>query len=202
MEVRGFFNFSDIVINFLPPFYKHRRHMLVPRGISLVIDIVVNAGIAYTLSSDGIYAIERVVHSDAAEKAAELAQGRRKLARELSDLRKKLKDPNEQVRGEEIDRQIDEMTGKISELVAAEDKRLIESSYKWHYRREGLASVIMAGDCLFVGGEGVVVGIDAGSDSSSLTLSRSQKPPAMPVARIAMHTVLPTHTSPEFSVGR
>ena len=123
------------------------------------IDMVVTGEFAFNVTREGIYAVERARHSKGIKKAEELRQERSKLAKDLSSLQEKLKEPNEKG-SEETGREIEEITSRISEMVALEEERLKESSYKWHYERKGLVSVIMAGDYLIAGGDGEVVCVD------------------------------------------
>ncbi|MHC4737406.1 MAG: outer membrane protein assembly factor BamB family protein [Planctomycetota bacterium] len=123
------------------------------------IDMVVTGEFAFNVTREGIYAVERARHSKGIERAEELRQKRRKLAKELSSLRDNLKEPDEKS-SEETDREIEDITSRISEMVALEEERLKETSYKWHYERKGLVSVIMAGDYLIAGGDGEIVCID------------------------------------------
>jgi outer membrane protein assembly factor BamB len=123
------------------------------------IDMVLTRDFSYVLTRDGIYGIDRAVYSEAVKKTNESAKERQKLGKELSELRKKLKDADENT-SEETNQQIDRITRRISEL-AAEERRLRGSSFTWRYSRKGLCSLIMAGDILFAGGEGLVVGVDA-----------------------------------------
>jgi len=125
------------------------------------IDMVVTRDVSYVLTLDGIYAINRAVHSEAVKKVNELAKEREKLEEELSELRKKGKGANKKT-SKEINEQIDRITGRISKLTT-EAKRLRNSSYKWRYSRKGLCTLIKAGNVLYAGGEGLVVGIDAQS---------------------------------------
>jgi outer membrane protein assembly factor BamB len=124
------------------------------------IDMVVTEEIAFSLTPDGIYAIDRAVNLTSVGRAEVLRGEQRKLAKELSGLREKLRNPDKKIR-EETDQQIDEMTDRISKLVGAEERRLKDTSYKWHYQRKGLVSVIKAGDHLIAGGEGAFVCVDA-----------------------------------------
>jgi len=123
------------------------------------IDMVLTRDFSYVLTLDGIYGISRALYSEAVNKTNKSAKERKELGKELEELRKKLKDADEQTT-EDINEQIDRITRRISEL-AAEEARLRASSFKWHYPRKGLSSLIMAGDVLFAGGEGLVVGVDA-----------------------------------------
>ncbi len=132
------------------------------------IDMVLTRDVSYVLTRDGIYGIDRAVYAEAVKKTNESAKERKELGKQLSELRKKLKSADEsrpsegldENTSEETNQQIDRITHRISEL-AAEEKRLRGSSFTWHYSRKGLCSLIMAGDVLFAGGEGLVVGVDA-----------------------------------------
>jgi len=117
------------------------------------IDMVLTRDFSYVLTRDGIYGIDRAVYSEAVKKTNESAKERKELGKQLSELRKKLKDADENT-SEETNQQIDRITRRISEL-AAEERRLRASSFTWRYSRKGLCSLIMAGDILFAGGEGV-----------------------------------------------
>jgi len=121
------------------------------------IDMVLTRRDAYVLTQRGVYAINRAAYSEALRRTNELASERRKLAKALQELRKRLKDADEAT-GKDLNRQIDATTGEIGKLTA-EEKRLKDSSYRWHYPRAGLCSLILAGNVLFAGGEGAVFAI-------------------------------------------
>ena len=121
--------------------------------------MVLTRDFSYVLTWDGIYGINRAVYSEAVNKTNESEKERKTLGKQLSELRKKLKGADENT-SEGITEQIDRITRRISEL-AAEERRLRGSSFTWRYSRKGLCSLIMAGDVLFAGGEGLVVGVDA-----------------------------------------
>jgi len=123
------------------------------------IDMVLTRDFSYVLTWDGIYGINRAVYSEAVNKTNESEKERKELGKQLSELRKKLKGADENT-SEGMTEQIDRITRRISEL-AAEERRLRGSSFTWRYSRKGLCSLIMAGDVLFAGGEGLVVGVDA-----------------------------------------
>ena len=52
------------------------------------------------------------------------------------------------------------MSKKIADA-SAEEKRLKATSFKWRHPRKDLRSVLLAGDIVFAGGEGIVIGLDA-----------------------------------------
>ncbi len=123
------------------------------------IDMVLTREVSYVLAKDRIYAINRPRYIKAVREANGLASERKKLAIQLSSLKSQLESANDKA-GEKIKRRIDELTRKDASM-AAEEKRLKNSSYEWHYSRRGLRSIILAGNVVFAGGEGFVIGIDS-----------------------------------------
>jgi len=127
------------------------------------IDMVITRDVSYVLTKEGIYAINRKTYASAAKEADEPADERKKLEDELKNLRKEAKAADEKT-SKEINQQIDELTRKTASL-AAKEKRFRDSHSQWHYSggypRRGFSSLIMAGDVVFAGGEGFVVGVDS-----------------------------------------
>ena len=123
------------------------------------IDMVLTREVSYVLAKDRIYAINRPRYTKAVREANRLASERKKLTIQLSSLKTQLESASDNA-GKKIKRQIDELTRKDASMVA-EEKRLKDSSYEWHYARRGLRSIILAGNVVFAGGEGFVVGIDS-----------------------------------------
>jgi len=128
------------------------------------IDMVLTREVSYVLAKDRIYAINRSRYVEALRKADKVISKRKKLASQISSLRRKLRYAKlryaDEKAAKEINRQVDELTRKIAPLTV-EENRLRDSSYEWRYSRRGLRSVILAGDVVFAGGEGIVVGIDS-----------------------------------------
>ncbi|UCE47416.1 MAG: PQQ-binding-like beta-propeller repeat protein, partial [Phycisphaerales bacterium] len=127
------------------------------------IDMVLTSEVSYVLTKNGIYAINRKTYASAAKEADEPANERKKLEDELKNLRKESRAADEKA-VKEINQQIDELTRKTASL-AAKEKRFRDSNSQWHYsggyRRKGFSSLIMAGDVVFAGGEGFVIGVDS-----------------------------------------
>ncbi|MHC4172540.1 MAG: outer membrane protein assembly factor BamB family protein [Planctomycetota bacterium] len=123
------------------------------------IDMVLTSEVCYVLTKNGIYAINRARYTEAVRKVDKLVNERKKLASQLSNLRSKLGSADEKA-GKEINRQIDELTHKTATL-ATQERRLRGSSYDWRYSRKGLRSMILAGNVVFAGGEGFVVGVNS-----------------------------------------
>jgi len=122
------------------------------------IDMALNRNVAYVLTTSGVSAIDRTAHSEAVKRTKELENLIEKLETKQSELREKLEDANENTR-EEINQQINQIKSRINGI-AEERTQLKNSSFKWRHSRKGLCTLIIAGDILYVGGEGLVVGID------------------------------------------
>jgi len=121
------------------------------------IDMVITKNTSYILTDTGICAIDRAVYAQATQAASEYD----KLSDKLAGLRKKLETADETTK-QQISQQIDAMTGTIDDL-GAKAQRLKKSCVLWKNPRRDLYSLILAGSTLFAGGEGVVLGIDAGT---------------------------------------
>lgn len=122
------------------------------------LDMVIDGDAAYVLTVDGIYAIERSTHTEAVRKVNASAAERKTLGKELAQLREKAKTAGA-AETETIERRIDEITRVTAERVAKE-RRLRETSYVWQSAAEDLHTLLLAGDILFAGGQGRVVGVD------------------------------------------
>jgi len=123
------------------------------------IDMTVTPEFSYIVTLDGVYAINRKVYADAVSKSARLARDRKIWESQRDELKTKLSSADEDARSK-LNESIDELSKKIADA-AREERRLRGSSFQWRYSGRGLRSVILAGDVVFAGGEGIVVGIDA-----------------------------------------
>ncbi|MHC4728947.1 MAG: class I SAM-dependent methyltransferase, partial [Planctomycetota bacterium] len=121
--------------------------------------MVLTREVSYVLAKDRIYAINRPRYIKAIREAKRLASERKRLAIQLSSLKSQLESANDNF-AKRVKSQIDELARKDTSM-AAEEKRLKDSSYEWRYSRRGLRSIILAGNVVFAGGEGFVVGIDS-----------------------------------------
>ncbi|MCK4628692.1 MAG: PQQ-binding-like beta-propeller repeat protein, partial [Sedimentisphaerales bacterium] len=122
------------------------------------IEMVLTRNTSYVLTQQGIYAINRAGYAQAMKKAGQLANKRKTLVKELTKLRTDSADLVES--DEKINLRIDEITSRLA-VINKKEGVLKKSCLRWRYAGEGFASLIMAGDLLYAGGEGVVVGIDA-----------------------------------------
>ncbi|MBN2315484.1 MAG: PQQ-binding-like beta-propeller repeat protein, partial [Sedimentisphaerales bacterium] len=119
-------------------------------------DMTVTRDFSYIVMEQGIYAINRAAHAEAVKKVSQLTENRKAWQTELEALEKKLGSGDET----ELNRQIAELTKKINHA-NSEEKRLKGSSFQWRYPGMGLRSIVLAGDVVFTGGEGIVIGIDS-----------------------------------------
>jgi outer membrane protein assembly factor BamB len=124
------------------------------------IDLVVTSDVSYALTEDGVHAIARAAYPHISAKLSRLRADQEKLTAMLSDLEDKLAEVDEKMR-EEVNKQIDETTQRIDELVEEEGESLKAAACKWQYMGKNLCSLILAGDVVFAGGEGMVVAVDA-----------------------------------------
>jgi len=124
------------------------------------LDLLVTPDVSYAVTKDGIHAIARAAYPTIGEKLNKIRADQQKLATMLSDMQKKLLDVDEKLR-EELNKQIDEMTRRMNELADEEKASLKAAACKWQYPRKNLCSLILAGDVVFAGGEGIVVAVDA-----------------------------------------
>jgi len=106
-----------------------------------------------------VYAINRAVYAEAVSNAGRLARDRQIWESQLNEFKTNLSSADQAVR-KKLNERIEEFTMKIAEA-AREERRLKGSSFQWRYSGKGLCSVILAGDVVYAGGEGIVVGIDA-----------------------------------------
>ena len=123
------------------------------------IDMTVTPDFSYIVTLEGVYAINRKVYADAVDKVEMLAKDRQTWDNQRDELKTKLSSADENMRAK-LNEQIDELSKKIAEA-GKKERRLRGSSFQWRYSRKGLQSVILAGDFVFSGGDGIVVSIDA-----------------------------------------
>ncbi|MHC4206560.1 MAG: outer membrane protein assembly factor BamB family protein, partial [Planctomycetota bacterium] len=123
------------------------------------IDMTVTPEFSYIVTSEGVYAVNRAVYAEAENKVASLARDRKTWESRLVELKKNLSSSDETSR-EKLNGRIDELTRRIAGN-AQQERRLRGSSFQWRYSGKGLRSVILAGDVVFTGGQGIVIGIDS-----------------------------------------
>ena len=122
------------------------------------IDMVVTPDVSYAVTEDGIHAIARSAYPHINAKLNAIKADQDKLTAMLSDLKDKLVDVDEKMR-DEVSKQIDETTQRIDELAEKERESLKSATCKWQYARKDLSSLILAGDAVFAGGDGIAIAV-------------------------------------------
>ena len=95
------------------------------------VDMVVTSDVSYVLTLDGIYAIDRNAYANAVTETGKLADKRKQLGKQLTDLREKLKSADDRTKLT-LNGQIDKLTQEIGET-AANEALLKNSSFLWRY---------------------------------------------------------------------
>jgi outer membrane protein assembly factor BamB len=132
-------------------------------------DLIVTPDVSYIVTEDGISALDRekylIIRSS---KLDDLVKERQKWSNMLSDVQDKIREaeeerePEEEAEEEPKNPLIEEIEKKLMNL-AEEEKMLKASVCRWKYPKKNLVSLILAGDKLFAGGDGIVVAVDAQS---------------------------------------
>lgn len=122
------------------------------------IDMVVTPKAAYVVTVDGLFALDRVEHTNVEKKVEEGNIEKKKLKSTISDLTKKLAESDSETRME-INYKINNIRDNIYRLTEEENK-LKSSRFIWKYPRKNINSTILAGSVVFAGGESFVAGID------------------------------------------
>jgi outer membrane protein assembly factor BamB len=129
------------------------------------IDMVLTRQTAFALSTGGVYAVDRTLVSEQdLAKANEAGSEMRVLGLKIRGLRKtlgRLKAGDDAKRGP-LAEQIEVVSRRIGAL-ESEERELRKRSAKWHLPLTDGKALILAGDLVFAGGDGQVVGMDAGS---------------------------------------
>lgn len=123
------------------------------------IDMAVTGRFSYVLTIDGIYAINRSQYSDSVSKVDSYSRQRKDLGNKLKQL-KKAGEAADELQKEQVAKQIDEVTKQIAKLADGE-KKARGQSFMWQYKKEGLRSLILAGEMVLAGGAGHVTAINA-----------------------------------------
>ena len=129
-------------------------------------DLVVTPDISYTLTEDGIFALdrERFIALRGSE-LNDLVRERQEWRDRLSDVRTKIRAVKEEEEDEEeeVKNPVIEVIEKKLMDLAEEEERLKASMCRWEYPHSDLTSLILVGNRVFAGGEGIAVGLEAES---------------------------------------
>lgn len=123
------------------------------------LDMVIRGGTAYVLTPSGMYAIDREAHAEAVTKVAASTRQRQAMGKELVQLKETIAKANAAEQAK-IRARIDEITRLTAEYIAQE-KRLQNACSTWHLPARQGRSLVLAGDLLFAGGPGEVLGVEA-----------------------------------------
>ena len=134
------------------------------------IDMAITPDIAYIVSNDGIYAIDRKAYPSASENLTALSKERQELGAILTDIKGKLSKMADEVDSDESP--VDKLTAKIDEISTKEEKLLKELTCKWQYKRTDLYSLIITDDKVVSGGKNIVVIVSAktGKELNALSI--------------------------------
>jgi len=123
--------------------------------------MIVTERVSYLLTDTELCALDRVKYAALAKEREVLSAEREKAVAQLSDMRKK----RASLSGRDLtalDKQIDETRERISEI----GKRLRElegNEYLWRQSCDTADALILAGNVLFAGGDGLVAAFNAGT---------------------------------------
>lgn len=129
------------------------------------VDVVLTPTIAYTLTLDGVIAIDRVANQIAKQEIPKLDKQITDLSKKTTELRKTIKDLQAK-EGEEAKQQLitqrRELTQVAALIATANDTKdqLTLACVKWQTSHGGLLSVARAGDTLFCGGENELIALN------------------------------------------
>lgn len=124
------------------------------------IELAITPSTSYSLTHDGIYAIDRATYPTFSKTLGSIGDKRNTLGKKLTALRKERADYDADTRAK-IDAQIDSIVRQMSELERLQTDLKNQMACEWRYSRTDLTTIIRAGDVVFAGGEGVVVAVDA-----------------------------------------
>ena len=124
------------------------------------IDLVVTPDTSYTLTLEGVYALNRHAYLSLQQnQVKDIRQKRENLRAQLSDISDRLAqiDPR---KSEQLIRQRDDITRMIAELAEVENL-LKPEMFRWETLCRDLNTIILTGEHVFAGGKDKVLGFDA-----------------------------------------
>jgi outer membrane protein assembly factor BamB len=124
------------------------------------IDLVVTPDKAYTLTLDGIYALNRHAYLSLQQnQVKDIRQKRENLRAQLSDVSSRLAQSGQR-ESQELTRQKDDITRMIADLAEVENL-LKPEMFRWETPCRELNTIILTGDHVFAGGKDKVLGFSA-----------------------------------------
>ncbi len=124
------------------------------------IDLVVTADTSFSLTREGIYALDRHKYVNLQQNQLRDIRGKRE------QLRAKLRDISTRLAAAapgttaRLTKERDDISLMLTDLAAVEDL-LKPGMFAWEYPHSGLNTMILAGGCLFAGGKDILLGCDA-----------------------------------------
>ena len=125
------------------------------------IDMVLDSDIAYILTRDGIYCIDRAKYSSSRENIIRIDDQLTKMPGLIKDLRKKIERESQNTYSD-IQLQLERIIHRRDSLLANMGN-LRNSTIIWRFEQDKLRALIRAGNVIFTGGEKSVFGLDAKS---------------------------------------
>ena len=165
------------------------------------IDMVLTPATAFTLGTDGVYAVDRRLFSEEdLARANEAGKEMRVLALKISGAKKTLDrlKAGDDAKRSELTGQIAAISRKIEKLESAEQE-LRKKSAKWHLPVTDGEALILAGDLLFAGCDGRLVGINA--DSGKMVWQANVTGQAVSLAATADYLLASTDTGRIYCYG-
>jgi len=124
------------------------------------IDLVVTPEVSYTLTENGVYALERQKYQEIrTTRLNAIREEQQELRSRRSDLWGKIGEADE-AEAKKLQEQREEVEAQLRAL-DEEEQGLKPSMFKWEYSRESLCALMLAGDLVIAGGEGIIVAVEA-----------------------------------------
>jgi outer membrane protein assembly factor BamB len=124
------------------------------------IDLVVTPDTSYTLTQEGLYALNRHAYLSLQQnQVKDIRVKREDLRARLSDISTRLAQADQRI-SPELSRQRDDITRMIAELAEVENL-LKPEMFRWETRCRDLNTIILAGEHVFAGGKDKVLGFNA-----------------------------------------
>lgn len=124
------------------------------------IDLITTPLTSYTLTYDGIFALDRTAYRNLANNELKsIREERARMQSRDTDLRRKSSGADEKVTNE-----VNKEREKIAEEIMALNKKennLKCAINKWNYSHKGLNTIILAGTTIFAGGANKILAVDA-----------------------------------------
>jgi len=123
------------------------------------IDLVVTPWTSFALTKAGIYALNREKYVELQKsQLSDIRQRREQLWARLRDLSDRLATADQRT-AERIDRERNSLIDMLNDLAQVEDL-LKPELFDWEYLQKGLSTIILVGEYIYAGGEGLLLALD------------------------------------------